>query len=217
MKIIEDLPSKGQIFEYWKGRLRRLGIFVKWSKPACWACGFHYGAKYDIKRSHTRWSDVLNCWDRIPLQRCHIVPRSLGGRDEVSNLFLMCRECHDLAPNTSIPEIFFEWAGAQDSSAREDAKIRTALNSFRVDATGEADLCGLINSAEFKSWRSGKSGLHRPQSNYAPISYRLTTSTTIGLAVYYQRVLRNGSTMRRPSPSFTPCCMSSDHNVSQPA
>jgi hypothetical protein len=86
-----------------------------------------------------------------------------------------------------------------------------------VDAMEEVDRSELINSAEFRSRRSGKTGLHRPQSNYAPISYRLTTSTMIGLAVYYQRVLRNGSTMRRPWSSFIPCCMSSDHIVSQPA
>jgi HNH endonuclease len=217
MQIAEDLPSKSQIFEYWKGRLRGLGICIHWDRPACWACGFHYGTKYDFKRSHTRWSDVLNCWDEIPLQRCHIVPRSLGGRSEVANLFLMCRECHDLTPNTNIPEIFFEWAGAQDSSAREDAIIRTALNSFGVDAAEAVDVCRLLASDDFRSWRSDKTGLHRPQSNYAPIHYRLTTSTMIGLAVYYQRVVRNGSTIRRPSSSVIPCCMSSDHSVSQPA
>ena len=92
-----DLPSKAEIFEYWKGRLRGLGCRINWDEPGCWACGFRYGTRYDIKWSDARWDRVLRCWNNIPLQRCHVVPRSLGGTNDVSNLFLMCRECHDLA------------------------------------------------------------------------------------------------------------------------
>jgi hypothetical protein len=197
MRVIENLPSKSQIFEYWKDRLWEQDILIHWEWPSCWACHFHYGTKYQIKRSRPSWSEVLNVWDKIPLQRCHIIPRSLGGLDDVGNLFLMCRECHDLAPNTNIPEIFFEWARTQSSSAREDAKIRAALSSFLVDPAEEEDLNRLMDSIEFESWRSDKIGLHRPQSNYAPVSCRLTVSTIVGLALYYQRVVRSGSTMRR--------------------
>lgn len=171
MRIIENLPSKSQIFEYWKDRLWGLGIFIDWGEVACWACRFRYGAKYQIKRSHASWSEVLNVWDRIPLQRCHIVSRSLGGLDDVSNLFLMCRECHDLAPNTDIPEIFFEWARAQSSSARENAKIRAALNSFLVDIAEEKDLCRLMNSIDLNHGDPAKSvciGLNRTTHRYPP-------------------------------------------------
>jgi 5-methylcytosine-specific restriction endonuclease McrA len=119
MTYTDLLPSKAQIFSHWKDRLRDVGKFVDWGEPSCWACGFHYGAKYDIKSSDATWSKILDCWDRVPLQRCHIVPRSLGGTDEPSNLFLTCRECHDLAPNTALPEIFFEWA---EDKAAGDAK-----------------------------------------------------------------------------------------------
>lgn len=107
------LPLKSEIFDYWKERLPALGFFIDWGEPSCFACRFHYGTKYDIKRSDAGWHEIFECWNSIPLQRCHIVPRSLGGTDEVANLFLMCRECHDPAPNTNIPEIFFDWARAQ--------------------------------------------------------------------------------------------------------
>ena len=188
-QFTDDLPLKAEIFEYWKERLPRLGFFIDWGEPGCWACGFHYGARYDIKRSDADWHKILCCWNRIPLQRCHTVPRSLGGTNDVSNLFLMCRECHDLAPNTSIPEIFFAWAQAQSWNARESAKICAALDAFGVDSVDREDFNELINSDGFKSWMSGKLGLHRPQSNYAPISSRLTPATFVGLAVYYRRCL----------------------------
>jgi len=100
-RFTDDLPSKSQIFEYWRERLPPLGFRIDWGEPGCWACGFHYGAKYDVKRPDARWCEI-----------------SLGGTNDVANLFLMCRECHDLAPNTSVLEIFFEWARAQSWHTR---------------------------------------------------------------------------------------------------
>jgi HNH endonuclease len=185
MPYIDLLPSKAQIFSHWKDRFRDVGIFIDWGEPSCWACNFHYGVKYDIKSSDASWSKILDGWDRVPLQRCHIVPRSLGGTDEPSNLFLMCRECHDLAPNTALPEIFFEWVRAQSSCRRESAKIEEALRSFGVGSEQHNELLQLIESLEFKDWVDGKLGLHRPQSNYASVSCRLTPATMVGLAVHY--------------------------------
>ncbi len=183
----DDLPSKGEIFEHWKGRLRGLGCRINWGEPGCWACGFRYGTRYDIKWSGAGWDKVLRCWNKIPLQRCHIVPPTLGGTNDVSNLFLMCRECHDLAPNTSFPEIFFEWARAQSSDARESAKLMAAINAFSVGGVALQEFGEVITSEGFRSWASGRFGLHRPQSNYAPISARLTPATYVGLAAYYWR------------------------------
>ena len=186
-QLADDLPSKAEIFEYWKGRLRGLGCRINWGEPGCWACGFRYGTRYDIKRSDAGWESVLRCWNTTPLQRCHVVPRSLGGTNDVSNLFLMCRECHDLAPNTSFPEIFFEWARAQSWDVRESAKLSAAIDAFGVGGAALQDFSEVITSEGFRSWASCRFGLHRPQSNYAPISSRLTPATYVGLAAYYWR------------------------------
>ncbi|SHN87660.1 HNH endonuclease [Bradyrhizobium erythrophlei] len=113
MPYIDMGPSRAEIFSYWKDSFRDIGIFIDWGEPSCWACGFHYGTKYDVKSADASWKTILGCWQKIPLQRCHIVPRSLGGSDGPSNRFLMCRECHDLQPNTPFPDIFFEWVRAQ--------------------------------------------------------------------------------------------------------
>ena len=42
-------------------------------------------------------------------QRCHIVPSSLGGRDEPDNIVALCAMCHDEAPNVSDPRAMWEW------------------------------------------------------------------------------------------------------------
>jgi hypothetical protein len=97
----------------------------------------------------------------------------------------MCRECHDLAPNTAVPEIFFEWVGAQSHWKREFAKLDEALRSFGVSPEQYHELTQVLNAPDFKVWVRGKIGLHRPQSNYASTSSRLTHATLVGLIVHY--------------------------------
>lgn len=181
------LPSKAEIVSHWKDRLRDLDIFIDWSEPSCWACGFRYGRRYDVAALSAGWERALRCWERVPLQRCHIVPRSLGGGDHPSNLFLMCRECHDLAPNTAIKDIFFEWVRAQSHYKREQMKYADAFRAFGVDEASQPDVLRVMQRDDFSAWVEGKYGLHRPQSNYAPLSSRMTPSTMIGLAVHYMR------------------------------
>ena len=88
--------------------------------PRCWGCG-----KPAVRDSHLEGWITKTCgegdedtqlkklWNsketRHLLNRCHIVPGSLGGEDEPSNLFLMCSECHRLSPDTIYPSAFFKW------------------------------------------------------------------------------------------------------------
>lgn len=69
-------------------------------------------------------------WDKVPLQRCHIIPKSLGGTDTVDNLFLMCKECHDLAPNTPSRTAFLKWVSKQHWTVRKFDKINSELSTF---------------------------------------------------------------------------------------
>ena len=43
------------------------------------------------------------------LERCHIVPDSLGGKPEPSNMVLLCHSCHLEAPNVSYKEAMLDW------------------------------------------------------------------------------------------------------------
>jgi hypothetical protein len=102
----------------------------------------------------------------------------------------MCRECHDSAPNTAIPEIFFEWARNQSWLKREEARMMAAFRAFRIDKTDWQRYSDVIRSKEFRRWFKADVGIHRPQSGYAAISHRMTYATTIGLAKYF---VDNGS------------------------
>ena len=55
------------------------------------------------------------CWRRgckRNLQRCHIIPRALGGEDTPSNFVLLCSRCHRDNPNVADPEIMWDWLHA---------------------------------------------------------------------------------------------------------
>lgn len=80
--------SKSQIFNYWYNSDNRPNddnLNIIWEKGLthCWNCGS------DKKNGKTN-----------RLQRCHIIPFCLGGKDTPSNYVLLCNECHKEAPNT---------------------------------------------------------------------------------------------------------------------
>lgn len=80
--------SKEAIVAYWKKHQDESGMSVDWAeaKERCWRCA-----------------------DERPLERAHIVPAALGGKDEPQNLVLLCKRCHADGPNVADPEIIWDW------------------------------------------------------------------------------------------------------------
>lgn len=81
--------TKEEIIDYWvRQGVDECDLSVDWAEADshCWRCG--------CERN---------------LERCHIVPDSLGGKDEPSNLVLLCKRCHADGPNVADPEIMWDW------------------------------------------------------------------------------------------------------------
>ena len=80
-----------EISDYWAQNFDESGLSVDWTEATslCWRC------------AHKR-----------NLQRCHIIPRALGGSEEPSNLVLLCAQCHSEAPNVNDPEFMWVWLRA---------------------------------------------------------------------------------------------------------
>ena len=80
-----------EIVDYWKRHQDECGLSVDWSEAheRCWRCG---------------------CKEN--LERAHIIPDPLGGKDEPSNLVLLCKRCHADGPNVDDPEIMWDWIRA---------------------------------------------------------------------------------------------------------
>ena len=77
--------------DYWSRHVSECGLSVDWreAETHCWRCGCEKN-----------------------LQRCHIIPHALGGRDEPANIVLLCSRCHAEGPNISDPEIMWDWIRA---------------------------------------------------------------------------------------------------------
>ncbi|MEH2168064.1 MAG: HNH endonuclease [Nostoc sp.] len=83
--------SQQDIVSYWARHEDESGLAIDWSDAykRCWRCGY-----------------------QSRLERCHIVPDSLGGLDAPSNLVLLCRRCHGEAPNVADPHFMWIWLRA---------------------------------------------------------------------------------------------------------
>jgi hypothetical protein len=88
--------TREEIVDYWSRNQEECGLSVDWAEAGelCWRCA--QGRK---------------------LQRCHIVPRALGGSEEPSNLVLLCAQCHAEAPNVADPEFMWKWLRAHAASS----------------------------------------------------------------------------------------------------
>ena len=72
------------------------------------------------------------------LQRCHIVPKSAGGSNENSNIFLMCEPCHSDNPDTVYPEFFFLYVKNRESFVSSQCRqIKFILDYLQEKATPE--------------------------------------------------------------------------------
>ena len=80
--------TKKQIVDYWAEHVSEAGLSIDFSEAdkRCWRCG--------CQRT---------------LERCHIVPDSLGGEDTPSNFVLLCKRCHLDNPNVADPQIMWDW------------------------------------------------------------------------------------------------------------
>ena len=67
------------------------------------------GLSVDFAEAHER---CWRCGCRRRLERCHIVPDSLGGEDIPSNFVILCKRCHLDNPNVADPEIMWDWLRA---------------------------------------------------------------------------------------------------------
>lgn len=86
-----QMASIAEIVAYWSRHEDESGLAVDWAEAhkRCWGCG------------RKRWKRNFD--------RCHIVPRSLGGSNRADNLVLLCRRCHIQAPNVKDPSFMWFW------------------------------------------------------------------------------------------------------------
>lgn len=89
---------------------------------------YYWSLRISDAELNVDWCDAsTRCWscaDEVRCERCHIIPRSLGGSDEPDNLVLLCHQCHQENPNTEDPQLFWEWLKSRSSIGNESWKSK---------------------------------------------------------------------------------------------
>ena len=102
--------SNEDIVSFWKktDKFKILGLSsLEDASRSCWRCGSH-----------------------LDVQRCHIIPDSLGGTDSESNLVLLCNRCHAEGPNIADAEIMFDWIKAYREECSQDFWLHAAMKEY---------------------------------------------------------------------------------------
>lgn len=110
------------------------------------------GLSVDAAEAHER---CWRCGCEYNLERCHIVPTSLGGKDEPSNLVLLCHRCHLDNPNITDPEIMWDWIRAYGVAMYDTFWDRLGLKEYefiyKKDFYTEMEELGITKPEELNS------------------------------------------------------------------
>jgi hypothetical protein len=108
----------------------------------------------------------------------------LGGSDDVSNLFLMCKECHDIAPNTTSSDHFFQWVENQSWFSRQISQHISEMKTFGITEKDGEEITKILHSDDFNQWCKNNIGLHWNQSGYG---VKITPSTLYAALQAYRK------------------------------
>ena len=101
----------------------------KWIKD-CWDYHSKHIDDHDVAVEWGFWDeDQSKCWccgrKTSHLQKCHLVPKSLGGTFEPSNIVPLCSQCHDDAPDVYDRKVMIGWIKDQQNPVSKSRAIST--------------------------------------------------------------------------------------------
>lgn len=120
---------------------------MDWGEPSCWACRSFDGS-LDMDVSNLRLTEIFKTWNNNNyLQKCHIIPKALGGCNCEANLVL-CYNCHKASPDTRDPVHFLNWVKNKKKVVFEEIAQAMRLLEYKA----EENDWKLLISKEFKKY-----------------------------------------------------------------
>lgn len=163
-----SVQTKWQLAQHWETSSDRpvfAPMLEDLDAPCCFACGWH----------SERWTKATPraSWERATLERAHIVPSSLGGSDDASNVILLCSPCHHDSPDWPDPSAMARWiAERPDRASKEVEEVSDWLDALKqvpefsealAQLAAEAGLPdeGMAERLKATLWNSvARAGLH---------------------------------------------------------
>ena len=107
-------------------------------EPTCFACGY-YAKFWDEVR------DIQERWNKARLDKAHLTPWSLGGRNDATNIVLLCERCHQKSPDYIDPLEMLNWMKNKKHWMKENAEnaideiCLLGLSQDNINFFGEQD------------------------------------------------------------------------------
>lgn len=147
-----------EIIDYWIKFEDECALNFDWSEAniVCWRCG--------CKRK---------------LYRCHIIPDSLGGKDEPSNLVLLCADCHEEAPNVESSTFMWDWIKSFRNPFYDTFWQNQAMQEYEriyhksfLEELKERNILSNHSALAFWNLKTGKTSYHfgHPYKNVSTIT-----------------------------------------------
>jgi 5-methylcytosine-specific restriction endonuclease McrA len=145
----KSMPSRSKIAYYWREASHKyFDYLMDWGEPSCWGCGTFNG-KMDIEVRELYGFEIFKVWgSHNYLQRCHIVPKALGGCNCEANLVLLCHRCHKASPDTRDPIHFVNWVRNKKKNYFKEIINEMTL----LEYTPEENDWKLLISRKFKEY-----------------------------------------------------------------
>lgn len=148
---MSEPPRSEDIHQYWYSNQHQLPISIHdVGEPTCYACGWFNG--FHALEDPDREPKMATSRLFRGLERAHVIPKSVGGSNCLSNFALLCRECHVEAPDTKDSEFFWRWVRNRrrsDPMDRYVARVKEAADIVFM----EMNAAGLsVDDANSSGW-----------------------------------------------------------------
>lgn len=139
---MSPIPKWIEILTYWieNDHLIPDFVYVDWEKPSCWGCNQTFHVNNNQKRGEKSLKSLAKLWEKSPLERAHITPRSLTGED-VSRIVPLCKWCHIKSPDVDDPRFFWAWASVQNYEIARDKEVMSCLTVFGLNKSQDLNDC----------------------------------------------------------------------------
>lgn len=176
-------PKKSQIAFHWREKISELGLFFDWLEPSCWACGlFAFATEEELSFDFNQLElkDQFFIWDyHSYLERCHVIPKALGGCSCHGNLVLLCKDCHKDNPDTDNTELFLTWMkNRKPFGLKRAEQIIKAFDEFNLEHT-LLNASTIILNDKFEKFVASKS---------VKVRSKYTDSTLASCLVEYKKL-----------------------------
>lgn len=156
--MTKKMPNHSEIVEHWKNKgitpdgevvnLNETGfdkdiklVVMDIGEPVCWACDNSINKAYNNSKYYKLLqTEPTKIWNfdavKSSLERAHVVPKAITKNNDVSNLFLLCKECHRQSPDHTNETHFYRFIYNQSKRYIQGINAQD-LNDFYQNAKAE--------------------------------------------------------------------------------